>query len=199
MSAGYNFLWAFSLFEIAVCSFPLTAHSFFFFSSRDAIRAFLPIHYWGSCTISSNRENTSFFKLKVKNMKIPEHLGSVSGCRTCKQTPRCEAHVKAMRRRFGIASVIGRLHFTPPAFVPPLSDGLPRQRDCHYDHYRWPFSLCPPSKGLLVLPVAWLPGSSPLARWLLTPGLAHSLAPAPSISLITAMKAVQTGAGIRAN
>lgn len=41
----------------------------------------------------------------------------------------------------------------PQTFVP-LSESLAHQHDCHYDHYRWPFSLCPPSKGLLVLSVA---------------------------------------------
>lgn len=55
----------------------------------------------------------------------------------------------------------------------------------------------PPPKGLVVLAVSGQPGHSPLARRLLTPGLARSLAPAPSISLITAMKAVQAGASIR--
>ncbi len=112
--------------------------------------------------------------------------------------PHQKVHVKGRRRRFGITSVVARLHFTPWHSFP-FQTASPRQRDCHYDHYRRPFSLCPPSKGLLVLLVAWLLGSSPLAHWLLTPGLAHSLAPAPSIRLITAMKAVQTEAGIRAN
>lgn len=134
------------------------------------------------------------------NMKIPKLLCRVSRAvtiSTCKQNL-----IVRFKWKEGDAILASRLSSpgcTSPPGVRPLSGGLPRQRDCHYDHYRWPFSLCPPSKGLLVLPVAWLPSSSPLARWLLTPGLAHSLAPAPSISLITAMKAVQTETGIRAN
>lgn len=57
----------------------------------------------------------------------------------------------------------------------------------------------PPSKGHLVLQVSWQPRRGLLARWLLTPGLAHSLAPAASISLITAMKAAQPETLIRTN
>lgn len=57
----------------------------------------------------------------------------------------------------------------------------------------------PPSKGHLVLQVSWRPGCGLLACWLLTPGLAHSLAPAASISLIMAMKAAQTETLIRTN
>lgn len=101
-----------------------------------------------------------------------------------------------------LASCLSLLGFAAPllAFVPPFQTDLPRQCDCHYDHYRWPFSLCPSSKrSSLFSRLHGCLGRRPLAHWLLTPGLAHSLAPAPSISLITAMKAVQTEAGIRAN
>lgn len=98
------------------------------------------------------------------------------------------------------------LHLTAQAFTPtsflvflPILENFLRQSTYHHDHQWQPFWLVSSSKSLLVFPVVRLPGCSSLTYWLLTLSRTHSLPLAPPISLITAMKAVQTKDGIRTN